>query len=72
MDTSTANPAQSSCVVVILTFNSATIVRETVGQALKVSSDIFVVDSNSSDGTIDLLAELGCTVVQRPFKNYSD
>jgi len=62
----------SSCVVVILTFNSASIIRETVAAARKVSSHIFVVDSFSKDGTPALLAELGCTVVQRAFSNYSD
>jgi len=72
MDSSSASPAQAPCVVVLLTFNSASIVRETVGQAKLVSPDVYVVDSNSSDGTIELLSELGCTVVQRPFKNYSD
>ena len=60
------------CVIVILTFNSASIVRETVAQAQKVSPHIFVVDSNSSDGTPAILEELGCKVVQRPFSNYSD
>ena len=61
-----------SCVVVILTFNSASIVRETVSQAKKVSPHVFAVDSHSTDGTPAILAELGCTVVQRPFSNYSD
>jgi glycosyltransferase involved in cell wall biosynthesis len=60
------------CVIVILTFNSASIVRETVAQAQKLSPHIFVVDSNSSDGTPAILDELGCQVVQRPFSNYSD
>jgi glycosyltransferase involved in cell wall biosynthesis len=63
---------QSHCIVVILTFNSAAIVRETVAQAKKVSPNIFAVDSHSTDGTPALLEELGCTVVQRPFSNYSD
>ncbi len=61
-----------SCVVVILTFNSASIIRETVSQAKKVSPHVFAVDSHSSDGTPAILEELGCTVVQRPFSNYSD
>lgn len=61
-----------SCVVVILTFNSASIIRETVSQALKVSPHVFAVDSHSSDGTPAILEALGCTVVQRPFSNYSD
>ncbi|VTU24355.1 transferase 2, rSAM/selenodomain-associated [Variovorax sp. PBS-H4] len=63
---------QDSCVVVILTFNSASIIRETVLQAKKVSPNVFVVDSHSTDSTVALLDELGCTVVQRPFSNYSD
>ena len=60
------------CVVVILTFNSASIIRETVSEAKKVSPHVFAVDSHSSDGTPAILEELGCTVVQRPFANYSD
>ncbi|MGO4394815.1 glycosyltransferase family 2 protein [Variovorax sp. M-6] len=60
------------CVVVILTFNSASIIRETVSEAKKVSPHVFAVDSHSSDGTPAILEELGCTVVQRPFSNYSD
>jgi glycosyltransferase involved in cell wall biosynthesis len=63
---------QDSCVVVILTFNSASIIRETVSQAKKVSPNVFVVDSHSKDNTVAILEELGCTVVQRPFSNYSD
>ncbi|MET0542728.1 MAG: glycosyltransferase family 2 protein [Variovorax sp.] len=59
-------------VVVLLTFNSAAIIRETVSQAKKVSPHVFVVDSNSTDGTPAILEELGCTVVKRPFSNYSD
>ncbi len=63
---------KDSCVVVILTFNSASIIRETVSQAKKVSPNVFVIDSHSKDNTVALLEELGCTVVQRPFSNYSD
>ncbi|VTU20154.1 transferase 2, rSAM/selenodomain-associated [Variovorax sp. PBL-H6] len=63
---------QDSCVVVILTFNSASIIRETVSQAKKASPNVFVVDSHSTDNTVALLEELGCAVVQRPFSNYSD
>jgi len=63
---------KANSVIVILTFNSASIIRETVAQARKVSPHVFVVDSHSSDGTPAILEELGCTVVQRPFANYSD
>jgi glycosyltransferase involved in cell wall biosynthesis len=63
---------QPRCVVVILTFNSASIVRETVAEARKVSPHVYAVDSFSTDGTPAILEELGCTVVQRAFSNYSD
>lgn len=66
----TAN--NSSCVVVILTFNSENIIRETLTQALKVSPYIFVVDSGSNDATADIARELGCEVVDRAFVNYSE
>lgn len=60
------------CVVVLLTFNSAGIIRETATAALRVSPHVYAVDSGSTDGTTQILQELGCTVVQRPFSNYSD
>lgn len=63
---------QRHCVIVILTFNSASIIRETVSQAMKVSPHVYAVDSHSSDDTPAILREMGCTVVQRPFSNYSD
>jgi len=64
--------ATPRCVVVLLTFNSVGIVRETVGAALQVSPHVLAVDSHSTDGTAELLRELGCTVLQRPFSNYSE
>ena len=60
------------CSIVILTFNSATIIKETVSQAQKVSGFIYVVDSGSTDGTVEIVTQMGCSVVQRPFTNYSD
>lgn len=62
----------SKCVVVILTFNCASIVDETISQARKVCSEILAVDSFSTDGTPDILRRRGCDVVQRPFSNYAD
>lgn len=59
-------------VVVILTFNSAGVITETVRAARRVSPDVFAVDSFSTDGTAELLRELGCSVVQREFKHYAD
>jgi glycosyltransferase involved in cell wall biosynthesis len=61
-----------NCVVVLLTYNSASIIRETVAQAKKVSPHVYVVDSFSKDDTPAILNALGCTLVQRDFSNYSD
>jgi glycosyltransferase involved in cell wall biosynthesis len=58
--------------VVILTFNSATVIQATLEAALKVSRQVLVVDSGSKDGTVELATKLGCRVLERPFKNYSD
>jgi glycosyltransferase involved in cell wall biosynthesis len=63
---------EKSCVVVVLTFNSANIILETLRQALKVSPHIFVVDSGSTDGCDERARSLGCEVVQRAFVNYSE
>ncbi|MCA1392263.1 glycosyltransferase family 2 protein [Bradyrhizobium sp. BRP20] len=60
------------CVVVFLTYNSASIIRETVEQAKKIGADLFAVDSFSTDDTTAILDECGCTVSQRAFSNYSD
>lgn len=62
----------SSCVVVILTFNSEVIIRDTIQQALKVSREIFVIDSGSTDKTLEIIKELGCTFIHREFVNYGD
>lgn len=63
---------KKECVVVVLTYNSAAIIGETLAQALKVSRDVLVVDSGSTDATRDIAAGLGCRILQRPFSNYSD
>jgi glycosyltransferase involved in cell wall biosynthesis len=60
------------CVVVLLTYNSASIIRETVAQAKKVSPYVYAVDSFSKDDTPAILLELDCVMVQRAFSNYSD
>jgi len=56
--------------VILLSFNSEDTLGATLGQARKVASEIFVIDSYSSDGTIALAESYGATVVQHPFENY--
>ena len=58
--------------VIVLTFNSATVIEATIRAAWQLSDAIYVVDSGSTDGTPALLKQLGCKVVDRPFQNYAD
>jgi len=58
--------------VVILTFNSAAVIEQTVRAAQRVSPIVICVDSGSSDGTPDILRGLGCEVHSRPFRHYAD
>jgi glycosyltransferase involved in cell wall biosynthesis len=57
--------------VVILTFNSEQSIAETICSAHQISCDIHVVDSFSNDATCDIARQLGASVVQHPFLNYS-
>lgn len=56
--------------VIVLTFNSEDTLKATLSSAKSVSDEIFVVDSFSKDGTVELARSLGVTVVQHPFENY--
>jgi glycosyltransferase involved in cell wall biosynthesis len=58
--------------VVVLTFNSANVIERTLRAALRVSSNVLVVDSFSTDNTREIAAQLGCQVVTRAFKHYAD
>ncbi len=57
--------------VVILTYNSEATISKTIRAALMVSDDIHVVDSFSSDKTIDIAESLGAHLVTHPFANYA-
>ncbi|MBI3452500.1 MAG: glycosyltransferase family 2 protein [Rhodospirillales bacterium] len=56
--------------VVILTFNSEATIAATLAGAWAVSDDVHVVDSFSTDRTIELARAAGAQVVQHPFENY--
>lgn len=63
-------PGSPKIDVIIPTFNEASHIRETVLNARKVGH-VFVLDSLSTDGTQDLAAAAGATVVEHKFENYS-
>jgi len=56
--------------VIILSFNSEGTLGNTLRSARQVSDEIFVVDSYSQDGTLELARSLGATIVQHPFEHY--
>lgn len=56
--------------VILLTFNSESTLTATLNSARQLSDRIFVVDSFSTDGTVDLARRHGATVVQHSFENY--
>ena len=56
--------------VIILTFNSAATLPQTIAAAKLVSDDIHVVDSFSTDGTVELARAAGAAVVQHAFERY--
>jgi len=63
-------PKRKMISVVILTYNSELTIGRTLSSAAKVSDDIFVVDSYSSDSTLPIAAEYGAHIVQHEFVNY--
>jgi len=70
-DNSSAAPRRQPLIdIMIPTLNEAVHIAETVKNALEVG-DVYVLDSNSTDGTQELARNAGATVVEHPFENYS-
>jgi glycosyltransferase involved in cell wall biosynthesis len=56
--------------VIILSFNSERIIAETLRSAAEVSDDIHVVDSFSTDATLNIVQNFKAHLVQHEFENY--
>ena len=56
--------------VILLSFNSEDTLGATLSKARMVSDEVYVVDSYSEDGTLELAGSFGVTVVQHPFEHY--
>jgi glycosyltransferase involved in cell wall biosynthesis len=56
--------------VIVLSFNSEETLDATLSRARLVSDEIFVVDSFSSDRTVEIARSCGATVIQHPFEHY--
>ena len=57
--------------IIILTFNSETIIKKTILAAKKISKDVVICDSFSNDNTIKIARSLNCKIVYRKFTNYA-
>ncbi len=58
--------------VIILTFNEEENLPDAIDSVSDWAHEIFVVDSLSTDKTVDIALAAGARVVQRPFKNIGD
>jgi glycosyltransferase involved in cell wall biosynthesis len=56
--------------VILLSFNSQNSLGATLDRARLVADEIFVVDSFSTDGTVEIARSHGATVVQHAFEHY--
>ncbi|WP_218081014.1 glycosyltransferase family 2 protein [Anthocerotibacter panamensis] len=61
----------TSLTTIILTFNSEASLAQVVASCQAISTRVLVVDSYSSDRTLELAHDLGCEIIQHPFENYS-
>lgn len=56
--------------VVVLTFNAAETIGATLASAVAFSDDVHVVDSGSTDATLDIARSYGAKIVSHPFESY--
>ena len=56
--------------VCVLSFNSRDTIERTIESARRVSPEVIVIDSGSTDGTVELAAATGAIVLHHPFENY--
>ncbi|MGB6067553.1 MAG: glycosyltransferase family 2 protein [Desulfomonilaceae bacterium] len=61
----------SSVAVVILTYNEELNLGQALDSVSGWADEVFVLDSYSSDATVDMGRRYGCTVIQQRFENYA-
>lgn len=60
----------SQITIIVLTFNSHKTIAATLCAAKQVSDDIYVVDSFSTDDTLDIVRKFDCKILQHAFQDY--
>jgi glycosyltransferase involved in cell wall biosynthesis len=66
-----SNDARPDLTVAYTTFNSIRTIERSVRSVLPVCRRVVVVDSGSTDGTVEICRELGCEVVHKDWSGYS-
>jgi len=56
--------------VSILSFNSRETIAATIASVKSITDDVFVVDSGSTDGTVEIAMRAGAQVLHHPFDSY--
>ena len=56
--------------VVISVYNGAPIIEEAIKSAFLLTDDVLVVDTESTDDTVDIAKKLGCRILHFPFNRY--
>lgn len=69
---STAQPSAAPVAVVMITFNEAHNLPAVLENLRGWAQEVFVVDSYSTDGSVDVALAHGATVVQRAFRDFGD
>ncbi|MFD2288838.1 glycosyltransferase [Pedobacter petrophilus] len=62
---------RSPIAVIILTFNEENNINDCLESVKDFAAEIFIVDSGSTDQTLEILSEYPVQVFQHPFENYS-
>jgi|TARA_Y100000389_G_scaffold201633_1_gene244858 glycosyltransferase involved in cell wall biosynthesis len=57
--------------VIILTYNSDKIIKKTIKAAKKITNEIIILDSYSTDKTLKIAKQLKCKILKKKFINYS-
>lgn len=65
-------PSKGSLAVVMITFNEEHHIGAVIDHIRDIASEIYVLDSLSTDKTVDIALEKGAQVLQRPFTNFGD
>ena len=66
-----SNHMAETLTAIILTFNEAMHIERCIGAVRGVAQRVFVIDSGSTDGTVDIARANGAEVLQNPWKNYA-